>query len=279
MMTLQAGHLPGRKAPTRRRPDAHEGAGTATGGWLRVKRLVNLADHLGAGVHEGLVALVLPLRGADLIGFLAHVDVGLELPHHLVDVPAEVVEVHLHVQELAFGVDDERTSEVEPRALVVDAEHPRHLACGIGPHLVPHVGQLLLAALPGEVGELRVGAHGDDVTAHPLEPLVLLCQSSELSRSDECEVRGVEEEDGPALPRDLILQTELAEVTLERVVGGELEVRDDLPQLELGAWIGHTNGPPMWFRWWTARPRQTLHATSLIVPDRGTCREPSRLRR
>src|SRR5215470_3310883 len=122
MVTLQAGPLPGRKGPTRRRPDAHEGAGTVTGGWLRVERLVHLADHLGAGVDEGLVTFVLPLRGADLVSLLAHVDVGLELPHHLVDVPAEVVKVHLHVQELALGVDDEGAPEVEPGALVVDAE-------------------------------------------------------------------------------------------------------------------------------------------------------------
>src|SRR5215471_2951558 len=228
-------------------PTRTKSAGMATRGWLRVERLVHLADHLGAGVDEGLVAFVLPLRGADLVGLLAHVDVGLELPHHLVDVPAEVVEVHLHVQKLPFGVDDERAPEVEARALVVDAEQTRHLARGIGPHLVLDVGQLLLAPLPSQVREMSVRAHGNDVTAHPLEPLVLLCQSSKLGRSDEREVGGIEEEDRPALPGDLVPEAELSEITLDGVIGGELEVGNDLSQPEPGAGIGHTDRPPVWF--------------------------------
>src|SRR5262249_31949188 len=149
----------------------------------------------------------------------------------------------------------------------------------IGPHLVLHVGQLLLAPVPGQVGELRVGAHGDDVTAHPLEPLVLLCQSSELGRSDEGEVRGVEEEDGPPLAGDLIPEAERSEISPDGVIGGELEVRDDLSQLEPGARIGHTDRPPVCFLVWTAWSRPTLRATSFIVPDGRAWCEPWRVRR
>jgi len=90
-----------------------------------------------------------------------------------------------------------------------------HFPGGIGTHLVLHVGQLFLASLPRQVRELGVRAHGDNVTAHPLEPLLLLCQSSELGRSDEGEIGGIEKENGPALPGDLLLQAELAEIPLD----------------------------------------------------------------
>src|SRR5215831_9753415 len=72
-------------------------------------------------------------------------------------------------------------------------------------------------------------------------------QSSELGRSDEREVGGVKEEDGPPLAGDLVPQAELAEIPLDGVVGGELEVGNDLSQPEPGAGIGHTDRPPVWF--------------------------------
>src|SRR5262249_10236907 len=124
-----------------------------------LERLVNFADHLGAGIDQRLVSLVLPLGRADLVAtLLGHVDVGLELPQLLLDVAPEVVEVHLH---------------------------PGDFRGRIGAHRVLDVGQLLLASLPSEMRELRVSADGHDVAPHPLEPLVLLCQSSEFGRSTE----------------------------------------------------------------------------------------------
>jgi hypothetical protein len=61
------------------------------------------------------------------------------------------------------------------------------------------------------VDKLGVGAHRDDIAAHRNEALVLRCQSSELGRADEGEVRGVEE-DGPAPAGDLPAQAERSEV-------------------------------------------------------------------
>ena len=199
---------------------------------------MHLPDHLGAGVDERLVALVLPLRGADLVRLLRHVDVGLELPHELVDVAAHVVEVHLAVEQHPLGVDHEGAAQGEARGLVVDAEHPGDLPGGVGGHGVLDVRELFLALLPGQVDELGVGAHRDDVAPHLHEPVVLLCQSSELGRSNEGEVGRVEEEDRPALAGDLVGERELPEVVLHGVVGGELEVGDLLPQLEPRR-IGH----------------------------------------
>ena len=61
---------------------------------------------------------------------------------------------------------------------------------------------------------------------------MLLCQSSEFRRSDEGEIRRVEEQDRPALVGDLVLQAELPEVALARFVGDELEVGHALPELQ-----------------------------------------------
>src|SRR5215510_12994020 len=83
------------------------------------------------------------------------------------------------------------------------------------------------------------------MSAHSLEPLVLLCQSSELGRSDEREVRRIEEEDAPPLAGYLVPEAELSEIPLDGVIGGELEVGDDLSQLEHGAGIRHTDRPPV----------------------------------
>jgi hypothetical protein len=62
------------------------------------------------------------------------------------------------------------------------------------------------------VDELGIAADGDDVGAHPLKALMLLCQSSEFRGSDEGEVR--------------------AEVPPPRLVRVQLEVRDLVPELE-----------------------------------------------
>jgi hypothetical protein len=80
------------------------------------------------------------------------------------------------------------------------------------------------------VHELRISAHRDDIAAHPHEPLVLLCQSSELGGSDEGEIGGIEEEDRPSLLAELFLQAEFPEVPFGGFVRGQLEVRHFLAQ-------------------------------------------------
>jgi len=63
-----------------------------------------------------------------------------------------------------------------------------------------------------------------------MEPLVLLCQSSEFGRSDEGEIGRIEEEDRPAAVADLLAHADLAEVPPRRLVRVQLEVRDLVPQ-------------------------------------------------
>jgi catechol 2,3-dioxygenase-like lactoylglutathione lyase family enzyme len=86
--------------------------------------------------------------------------------------------------------------------------------------------------LPGEVDELGVGADGDEGGAELLEAFLLLCQSSEFGGSDEGEVGGVEEQDGPlSLGFDLV-QGDAPEIVLDGVEYRKLEVRNVAPELQ-----------------------------------------------
>lgn len=51
--------------------------------------------------------------------------------------------------------------------------------------------------MPCKMDELGVGADGDDLSIQFFEFIVLLRQSSELGRSHEREIGGIEEEDSP----------------------------------------------------------------------------------
>jgi hypothetical protein len=78
--------------------------------------------------------------------------------------------------------------------------------------------------LPGEVNKDGVRADRNNFSANFLEPVVLLCQSSKLGGSDECEIRGVEKQDGPFTLRFQIRQTDLAEITLLRLENVDFEI-------------------------------------------------------
>ena len=109
----------------------------------------------------------------------------------------EIVKAHLWVHQRSLGIDDERAAKRQPRSLIIYAEHAWQLSGRVLAHRIGHIGQLFLMTLPGQVHELCVGADGDDLSAHLLEAIVLLCQSSKLSRSHEGEIGGIEEQDGP----------------------------------------------------------------------------------
>src|SRR4051812_42969505 len=59
---------------------------------------------------------------------------------------------------------------------------------------------------------------------------MLLCQSGKFRGSDEGEIGGIEEQDGPAFVFDLVLHAEFPEVVGRRHVGIDLEVRNLLPE-------------------------------------------------
>ncbi len=129
------------------------------------------------------------LDGQASLVFLDEVDVGLELPHHLVDVAAEVVEVHFAAEQGALGVDDERAAQ---RADAGASSYTPNIRPTLPVGSAP-IGYLTLASSfscsrHARCVNLRVGADRDHVAAHLDEPVVLLCQSSELGRSNEGEV-------------------------------------------------------------------------------------------
>ncbi|MFN8091912.1 MAG: hypothetical protein U0599_06745 [Vicinamibacteria bacterium] len=100
------------------------------------------------------------------------------------------------VEQDAFGVDEERAAQGVARVLVVDADARDTFPVRSAP-----MRYLTFAALSRPSATQCTNSVSvltcDDVAADLLEPLVLLCQSSELGRSDEGEVGRVEE-DRPA---------------------------------------------------------------------------------
>jgi hypothetical protein len=93
--------------------------------------------------------------------------------------------------------------------------------------------------LPGEVHEFRVRAYRDDFCARLYKFLILLRQSSKFRGSDEGEVRGIEEKDGPFFCRFLRGKADLAEISLRGFVGLQFEVRDRLAYLNAATLFRH----------------------------------------
>jgi hypothetical protein len=79
--------------------------------------------------------------------------------------------------------------------------------------------------------ELGVGADGIDLGAELLKLTVPLCQSSEFRCSNEGEVGGIKEEDGPLFLLFLVGQAHLAEVALGWFIRFQREIGHFLPNL------------------------------------------------
>lgn len=185
---------------------------------------MDLADDLGRR-RKGLVALFPPLRGAGLGRGRGKMDICMDLAQGFFDVPSEIVEIELGIEQGPFRADDKGAPERKTRGLVIDPEHPGEPARGIGTHGVFDLFKHFFVALPCEVGELRVGADGEYLGAGLFESFVLLCQSSKFSGSDEGKIGGIEEEDRPFLCGLLSCQGYFAEIALHGIEGLQLEIR------------------------------------------------------
>jgi hypothetical protein len=89
------------------------------------------------------------------------------------------------------------------------------------------------------VDELGIGTDRNDLGADLLEPIILLCQSSKFGRSDEGEIRRVEEENRPFARAFELIELDRAEFPLDRIVGLDREGRHFLPDLEnmINHWV------------------------------------------
>src|SRR5262249_4082070 len=88
---------------------------------------------------------------------------------------------------------------------VEDAELGGQLALDVGEHREGEIPQLFLFAAPGQVHELAVDAHAEDLRITSLELLVQLAEGGNLGRAYEGEVLRPEEHDAPlALVRVLV---------------------------------------------------------------------------
>ncbi len=159
--------------------------------------LEDFADHLGRW-FQGLISFLSPLGRTRFRGASRKMNICLELPQELIDISTQVVKIDLSIEEDAFGIDNECSSEGVARFRIVDPEETGERTRTVRTHGELHFFKHLFVTLPCKVNELGVGADSDDIGIQFFEFIVLLCQSSELGRSYEREIGGVEEEDGPS---------------------------------------------------------------------------------
>jgi hypothetical protein len=80
--------------------------------------------------------------------------------------------------------------------------------------------------LPGKVNKLGVAADRDDLCVEFCKFFVLLRQSSEFRCSDEGEVGGIKEQNGPLFRFFLSVKGEFPEIASCRFVRFQLEIRN-----------------------------------------------------
>ena len=119
-------------------------------------------------------------------------NVRTDLSQEFIDIPAQIVEIGFHIQEGAFGIDDEGTSKVEASFFIIHAEQAGYLTSWVRPHGILDLLQHLFVPLPRKVDELGIGADSDHFSVQFPEFFILLCQSSEFGGSNKGKIGGVE---------------------------------------------------------------------------------------
>lgn len=123
---------------------------------------MDLADHVRTRCQR-FVAFLGPAGGAALIAVLAQVHVGAELTQGLIDVPPHIEEVDLGVHQNAFRVDEIGPTQRKACIANVDPKGLCQITGGVCAHGEFCVLEFLLILLPGQMSELRVAAHRDQV--------------------------------------------------------------------------------------------------------------------
>jgi hypothetical protein len=196
------------------------------------------ADEVERG-GEGLIALF-PLGGADLARVGGDVLGGLHLAEELHGVAANALGGHLEELDDALGVDEEGAAVGQALTLAEDLEVAGDLERRVAEHRILDLADGVGAAVPGLVGEVRVGGDRVDLDPEALELLVVVGQVAQLGGADEGEVGRVEEHDRPRP-----LQVGVGDVDELAVVEGgggegldlgvdERHVRSDLSDLGCG---------------------------------------------
>src|ERR1700733_1866978 len=171
-----------------------------------------MASSVISGRLERRVAL-LPVARAQLIR-LQRIEHAQDLIRAAADVEIGDVDEANH----ALRIDDVRRPLRDPGFRIKDAERLRELALDVGEHREGQIAQLLFVLAPGEVNELAVDAHAEQLRVARLEFQVELAERGNFRRTDEGEILRPEKYDLP-LAREAVVRERLQAL-------GEV-VRDD----------------------------------------------------
>lgn len=153
-------------------------------------------------------------------------DIGPDLSQDFFDVSAEVIEIDFRIEKGSIGIDDECAPQRVSGRVVIDAVLSGKGARTVRAHREFDFFEHLFVLLPGQVNEFGVAADRDDLSVKFYKFFVLLRQSSEFSCSDEGEVGGVKEQDGPLPGRFLSCKGEFTEIALCRFECFQFEIRN-----------------------------------------------------
>jgi hypothetical protein len=153
-------------------------------------------------------------------------DIGLDLSQDLFDVSAEIVEIDFRVKKSSFRIHYECSPQRVSGRDIIDAELTGKAARSVRAHREFDFFEHLFVALPGKVYELGVTADRDDFRAEFSKFFVLLRQSSKFRCSDESEVGGIKEQDGPLLSCFLSGKGEFPEIAFGRFECFQFEIRN-----------------------------------------------------
>src|SRR6185437_158149 len=112
---------------------------------------------------------------------------------------------HVHEADHALWVDDVGGALRDARFRVEDAEAAGQLALDVREHGEGQRPELLAVTPPGEVHELTVDAHAQQLGIARLEFLVELAEGGDFGRAHEGEILGPEEHDAPLAREALVV--------------------------------------------------------------------------
>src|SRR6185312_1614224 len=196
-----------------------------------------------SGRLQGFFAL-LPVARAQLV--------GLQCIEHAQDLFRAATDVQVGDVDEAndpLRIDDEGGALGDSFTRIEDAEAAGELALDVGEHGERQALQLLLRLAPGQVNELTVDAHSEDLRIARLELAIELAEGGDFRRTDEGEVFRPEEHDGP-LAREAVVGEGLeGMVQIARDGALELEPRKLFTDPDHGVdapRAGRADGPVVW---------------------------------
>jgi hypothetical protein len=120
-----------------------------------------------------------------------------QIAQQLFGIAADAITVNLAEFDLTFRVEDGTTAQCEARAFGHHTKAATDGASRVAGHRLSNLADGVGRVMPGFVGEMRV--RRDSIDFHPqcLERVIVICEITQFSWTNEGEVGQVEKHDGP----------------------------------------------------------------------------------